>query len=305
MMKNRYPALEVVALVTLFLAATIVYAGEKKFEKKFSVSPGGTLTLKTDVGSVTVTGTSSNEVRVIAEMKGSEHDLKKFEVSADQVNTGVEVVGHGPKGGIWPWDWSDVDARFQIEVPRNYNMNVETSGGDVSVSSVKGTIVGKTSGGNISAGDVEGTVRMGTSGGDVRGSRVKGELSLETSGGNVRIDSVTGNVNANTSGGSISVSNVDGKVHVETSGGNVAVKLSGGNKGIDARTSGGDIVISVPKDVGAMIDASTSGGDVVCDLPVTTSGKMDESRLRGSVNGGGEMILARTSGGNVRIRANE
>jgi hypothetical protein len=68
-------------------------------------------------------------------------------------------------------------------------------------------------------------------------------------------------------------------------------------------TSGGDIDIRVPAGTGALIDASTSGGEVICDLPITMNGKLDESRIRGTINGGGEMIRARTSGGDIRVSA--
>ena len=62
------------------------------------------------------------------------------------------------------------------------------------------------------------------------------------------------------------------------------------------------MTIAIAKSVAAMIDASTSGGDVICDLPVTVSGKISESRIKGTLNGGGELIYAHTSGGNVRIK---
>ena len=101
------------------------------------------------------------------------------------------------------------------------------------------------------------------------------------------------------------INNVDGKVRAETSGGDIVVSTSGDNKGIFAETSGGDIDITIEKSAKANIDASTSGGAVYCNLPITMSGKIDESEMRGSVNGGGNMIHAHTSGGDVRIRAPE
>jgi hypothetical protein len=41
---------------------------------------------------------------------------------------------------------------------------------------------------------------------------------------------------------------------------------------------------------------------VVCSLPVTLQGKIDESHVRGTLNGGGEVIRARTTGGDITIR---
>jgi lia operon protein LiaG len=98
------------------------------------------------------------------------------------------------------------------------------------------------------------------------------------------------------------IADVEGRVRAETSGGNVAVKVRGGNKGVHAETSGGNVEVFVAKDCAANLDASTSGGNVECDLPVTVVGKIKESSIKGTINGGGPLIYAHTSGGNVRIR---
>ena len=63
--------------------------------------------------------------------------------------------------------------------------------------------------------------------------------------------------------------------------------------------------MAIAKNSGANIDASTSGGEVTCDLPITVTGKISESRIRGTVNGGGATVHAYTSGGDIRIVALE
>jgi len=80
------------------------------------------------------------------------------------------------------------------------------------------------------------------------------------------------------------------------------VVVRGGNKGVHAETSGGNVEIAVASNVSANIDAATSGGSVECDLPVTVQGKIHESSIKGTVNGGGPLIYAHTSGGDVRIK---
>lgn len=277
--------------------------GEKKFEKKFTVSPGGTLRVATDVGSIRITGTGSNELSVVAELKGRDRDVNGFEITAEQTGNGVDVRGKGKGMHGWFWNSMDLTVDYTIQVPREYNLEVQTSGGDVSVSTLKGGIHGGTSGGNITLGSIEGKVTMETSGGDIRVEKVTGDLKMETSGGNVRIGDVKGVVDVETSGGEIELGAVDGRVHAETSGGNIRLKVAGGNEGIYAETSGGNIEVMIGKNVGAEIDAATSGGDVECDLPVTMKGKVSDSELRGTVNGGGKKIYAHTSGGNVRIKA--
>ena len=289
-------------VLTVALLAGTGCAEEKAFEKKFQVGAGGTLSLSTDAGSVTVTGTSGSEVVVTATIQGRSSDVAKFVIEAQQSGNNVEVTGKAPKD-FWRFlHGNDLDIRFTISVPVAYNVRMQTSGGDLSVGGLHGTVDGSTSGGNITVQKVEGPVKIETSGGDIRIDGLKGDMKAETSGGSVKVKNVVGNVDGETSGGNISAEDVEGKVKLETSGGNVMIKVRGANKGIHAETSGGNVTIMIAKNVGAVIDAGTSGGEVVCDLPVVVSGKISEDRVKGTVNGGGETIYAHTSGGNVRIK---
>jgi DUF4097 and DUF4098 domain-containing protein YvlB len=286
----------------LMLAVATSCADERTFEKKFSVTPGGTFTLNTDFGDVAIVGTTASEVSIVAHMKGRASDLEDFEISVYQNDAGVEVKGQGKHSGWRFWDSFNIDVRFSVNLPNEYSVRLNTAGGDIKISDIEGKIQGETSGGDLYVNDIKGEIRLNTSGGDIRAERVAGGLRMQTSGGDIIIASSTGEVEVNTSGGDIRVSSVEGKVRAETSGGDVMVKVTDGNRGVHAETSGGDIDIIVGKDIAANIDASTSGGSVICDLPVTMSGKIDESRVQGTVNGGGNLIYAHTSGGDVTLR---
>lgn len=298
---RRSHAILLLAVVTV-LSAAVALSAERTFEKKFPATPGGTLTVRIDVGTVEVTGTSGNEVSILGQIRGRERDINDFDIAAEKTSSGVELHGKVPGSRHWFWNNADLDAKFTIQVPKKYDLRIETSGGDISVTAVQGKMEGETSGGNLSLNDVEGNVDLETSGGNIRAEKVRGMVHMETSGGNINIVSATGDVDVSTSGGSIKISEVDGKIKAETSGGDVVVKARNAGKGIFAETSGGDIDIYVSKDVAANIDASTSGGEVECEFPITMKGKIDESRVRGAINGGGNTIHAHTSGGNVRIR---
>jgi lia operon protein LiaG len=82
----------------------------------------------------------------------------------------------------------------------------------------------------------------------------------------------------------------------------VQCELVGPNRGITATTSGGDVRVTIPKDARGTLDAQSSGGDITTDFPVGTT-RTAEHRLSGPINGGGEAIVARTSGGNIKLTA--
>ena len=299
-MKYSIHFLSVAALAFAFMFPGI--AADKQFDKTFSVSSGGTLHLTTDVGSIKITGGSGTEVVVKVDVRGSESFVKDFKFEAWQEGGDVHVKAQVPKSVWRMFSSSNQDAKFTVTVPKKYNIDASTAGGDVAVMGIEGTVRGSTSGGDISAAEVVGNVSIETSGGDVEVTQVEGMVEAETSGGDVVVKSVKGDVRGETSGGNVKVDGVEGAVKAETSGGNVMVVVRGGNKGVHAETSGGNVEIAIASNVSANLDAATSGGSVECDLPVTVQGKISEYSIKGTVNGGGPLIYAHTSGGNVRIR---
>jgi DUF4097 and DUF4098 domain-containing protein YvlB len=292
--------------IFLFLLALLLppagLAEEKTFERTLSASPGGTLTVNADVGDVIITPDGGTGVRVVAKMKGRENDLDKVTIEAAEVSGGVEVTGRIKKSGWKFWENWNSEVVYTIAVPREYNLRLRTAGGDITVSGVKGGLDAHTSGGDVRVSAVEGKLGLHTSGGDIVVEKGTGDLLAETSGGDIRIQGGRGRLELSTSGGDIRASDLDGKISAETSGGNIVIVATGENQGIAAETSGGDIEISIRRNAGATIEASTWGGDVTCDLPLSVQGKISEGQIRGTVNGGGSPIKARTSGGDVRIK---
>lgn len=275
----------------------------KHVERTLTVNPGGTLMLESDLGNVEVDTWDKNEVLVIADATGSENNIERLDIAITQENNNVKVTGRYAESGWMGWHSQNIDVTYKITVPKKYFVRAQSSGGNMAVRNLDGNATLETSGGNVEAESINGTVDLRTSGGNVTASRVEGNVQLTTSGGEIRCSDIAGEVNSHTSGGDVEMTNVNGKISTETSGGSIHISMAGDNKGVYAHSSGGDIRISAKETIKAMLDASTSGGRVRCELPITVKGDMDESQLRGAINGGGEVIRAETSGGDVRIVA--
>lgn len=230
------------AVLMPFLLIGTALGGERRFERTFDVTPGGTLVVVTETGSVSVTGTDARQVTILAVMRGRPSSVEDFELTARQSEKGVEVRGERPGRSFWPWD--DLEIDLTIRVPRAYNVKLETAGGSITLASLQGKADGRTSGGSIVVRDVEGPVTMETSGGDVRAEGIAGDMRLETSGGMITVRQCRGVLDANTSGGDIEISGVEGSVSAETSGGDIDIRIAPQTAAtIDASTSGGDITI--------------------------------------------------------------
>lgn len=274
----------------------------RHIEKSFSVKSGGNLVLDTDAGDVDVVTWDRDEVLVKVDIEGTDRRSEKFDVKFSTEGDRVTVIGKSGDNSFFKWDVGNLDIHYYVSVPKKFTVKASTSGGNMTLRDLEGDVRFETSGGNLSIEAVEGTVNVSTSGGNIDVRKIKGSVKGETSGGNVRADNVAGDVNVQTSGGEIELESIDGSVHAETSGGGITLKLTGENKGVDVHSSGGDINIYVSESIAANLEASTSGGRVRCELPITVKGDMSDDELRGKINGGGNVIRAETSGGDVRIK---
>jgi hypothetical protein len=275
---------------------------DRHIEKKYSVGEHASINLDTDVGEVVIEQGSTDEVEITVDISGTSRRVEQFDVQITNNGNEVSISGKIDDGSIFKWNMGDLNVKYHILTPKKSDVRGSTAGGDVNISGLIGEVKFNTSGGNIAVETLEGDIDVGTSGGNVYAKDIKGKLKLQTSGGTVECERVEGDLDAGTSGGNVKVSDTKGgAVRTETSGGDITITLTGQNKGIDAHTSGGDILIYVQDNIAATLDASTSGGRVKCEFPITVEGDIDESALHGDINGGGSVIRAETSGGDIKI----
>ena len=288
----------VAALSLLVLASPA--AAESRIEKNLELQPGGQLVLESDVGSVRVDGASRSGAHIVITSErddlNNELDLK---FSSD---AGIAHVTARRKDTSF-WSHS-LSVHFEIEVPTETRTEIHTSGGDISISGLRGAADMKTSGGPIEVTGLIGNLDAYTSGGPIRAREVTGNAQLGTSGGPIDVEALDGNLKAHTSGGGIRINRVSGYVEAKTSGGPIRATYSPGNRhGGELETSGGPIEVAIDPSANLNLDASTSGGSVSSDLPVRIVGTVTHSRIQGSIGAGGEELHLHTSGGSIHIRA--
>jgi len=306
---------------TLLLTAGLLAIGpisafakiERVVEKTFTVQPGGWLKVETQGGDVRVRTSNDTTVKVVAKEQinaGSEGEadelLKNLTLTIEQSGEGVTATSKYEKtfSGFHWGSWPPVQVSFEVTVPTNYNVNLRTSGGDLTVDDLAGKVHARTSGGNVVLGKISGDIEAGTSGGDVKLVEGAATVKLNTSGGNISVERAVGATDLDTSGGDIKIGSVENTLHASTSGGNVSAGIVGALKGdCVLGTSGGRVRVKVDKGAAFELDASTSGGDVEADgLTITIEhGGAGRSRLAGKVNGGGPLLRLRSSGGDIVV----
>jgi hypothetical protein len=271
------------AIAFICIASASAQAAEKKLDRTFTVAPGGMLTVEADGSSIEVSGNDGYQVIVHMFSRSAEEDLEKIEMDASQHGNDVAVtLKHGKSSWFSLRNWNR-EEKIQVSVPRRYRVDAHTSGGGVELR------------------DTTGDASLRSSGGGITAKNVNGNVEARTSGGGIHVDTVRGDVDADTSGGEVQLLHIDGKIRGNSSGGGVRCSLVGANRGIKATTSGGGIVVMVPRGTKGSVDLSTSGGGVKSEFALESSVKKDDS-IVGLLNGGGAAIYAHTSGGSVSLR---
>jgi hypothetical protein len=226
----------------------------------FDVKLGGQLTVQTDAGSIKVETHDKATIELRVKVEDKEGD--NFSYSHELTNGNLTIIGEIEQNKGWV---RNLKVEFNLLIPENYNVNLNTSGGSLFIEDLIGELNASTSGGSISVGNID------------------GDIKLRTSGGSINTDSITGNIDAHTSGGSINVK-IDKQL----------------TKDAKLTTSGGSITAYLISDIQIDIYASTSGGRVKSDFEI--DGRVKKMSVKGSINGGGPKLILKTSGGSIKIK---
>jgi len=315
------------SFLVFILALTASAASEDNISQHVDSTPGGKLVVDIDFGTIAVTAGADDKVALEAHRKidfGDQAREKEYfsatPVAITKEGNVVTVRARSSTQKSW-WNFghSETHGQYTIRVPKKFETDLRTDGGDVTISEVTGNTTVKTSGGKLGLNHLEGNLTANTSGGSIEVEDCRGPIKIETSGGDITVADGTGTLEARTSGGRIEVRNFSGNTEVKTSGGNLNLQRIAGK--LIGKTSGGSIQASIPADVVGDVKLQTSAGNIDVSLSATATvdidartsvGKIfsrlqfetsdgDSEHLRGKLNGGGKSVKLETSVGNITI----
>jgi hypothetical protein len=242
------------------------------------VAEGGHLVFRVDRGSVSVEPGPANRLLCVVRLAAYSRNLDEARRCLNQylfktvpIPAGVLLNGQS----FCPANSGSLGARFEIQVPLKFDLDIQTQGGNIDVATLDGKLRAETTGGDIRAGDVrgpawvstqEGMIHLGnigqnvqasTAGGDIRVGRVNGRAILNTSGGEIVAGIVNGPVTAQTGAGDIILQAASGPVNVETGGGQIRLGECGNT--VHAETAAGNIQVA---GVRGGVNAQSAGGSI-------------------------------------------
>jgi hypothetical protein len=201
-----------------------------------------------------------------------------------------------------------------------------TGGGKITLRTARGDAMLETYGGDIVVGDVSGGVRAQTAAGNIRVQRAGGavtaitgggEVSIEKSGGTVTVRNLAGPVQlgaaqggfeCQSASGGIRLSGVTGTMRVSTSLGSIMADLTGAHLADSfLATTGGDITVLIPSNLGVTIHAENRMADtlrrIVSEFPAIPVSRVGSRVVaQGAANGGGPLLRISGAGGTIFIK---
>ncbi len=293
----KLSAILTLSLLAILLMGKLTLADDARllFEKTISTESGKELITSLVAGGIEISTWDKNEVNV--KVYGNDEAEEKIIFSAEQTSTGVKVEGKQKDSK----NFKNLTIRVEIIVPKNYDLKLYSSGGNLSVKDLTGKIETNTSGGNIKIDNTTGNLEAYTAGGNVAISVSSGDIKVSTSGGKISVDDFNGNVDVSTAGGDIVLEGKNGKIDASTAGGSIKLDYEGKNMGVDMSTLGGNINASLPGDFDADADIGTLAGKITCDFAKVQKDNHVSSYIRAKFNNGGETFKCTTSAGNITV----
>jgi len=218
-------------------------------EESFNVSEGGKLEINIPASDIRIRTGDSETAKIVYRVNAPDKEdaqefFEKLDLSSSQ--SGDTIRMKGGKRVSFNFTWRKrVSGTAEITIPKRFNVDARTSGGDIDLGDLSGELVLNTSGGDITIGDANGKnaslrtsggdidtdnviydkIKIETSGGDIDLNDVKGDdVEVRTSGGDIAADKVSGNVvDLSSSGGDLEIDNISGKLKARTSGGNIEI----------------------------------------------------------------------------------
>jgi hypothetical protein len=299
---------------SLLLAITLAFALNAhagsglrdEISDSFAVKPGGTLNFDSDLASVEITTSETDTLRAefIREFKvntAQEADALRQKLDVQMTKTGndVKIIVRWA-GGRNDRELQRVRVSFRIAMPRKFNLDLRTTGSG-RIGDLDGTVKAVMRGGSLQFHNVTGPVTARADGGSVSIQDIGGDLDAIANGGSVTAGRTNGKVMVRANGGSVSIAEATDAIDAKAAGGSVAAYISKQPHG-DSRliAEAGNVELRLPESIAINVDASCSAGHLSSDFSLL--GHADNEHWKGTMNGGGPLVMVRASAGNIYLR---
>jgi len=280
-------------VVALAVAGTLLASDGDDVRGSFTrtLTVNGPVDLEVSTGSGDVTVRTGNNGSVVIRAKihghggwsGASSDLQS-RVREIEAHPPVEQDGNHLRVGRLASDLGhNISIDYEMEVPVETALNVQSGSGDLSVEGTHGALEAHSGSGDMKVRNIEGSVRIHTGSGDAKFEGITGD----------RVEIETGS-------GDIELRDLHSALHVRTGSGDINAEGAPTGDWV-LHTGSGGVTLKVPDGTGFDLDAHTNSGDISTGMTVETQGTMGHGELRGKVRGGGVRLEVNTGSGDINI----
>jgi hypothetical protein len=259
---------KLILVLSFCLPLLALSAIAEEWSKSFTVSSKPALRVDTNDAAIEITRGTGSTIAARVTTEGYPIGSDGVRVSERQDGDKVELNVRVPNQSGFHMNWHDRRVRIEVQVPAEIALDLHSSDGHINVD--------------------------GTS----------GNTRIDTSDGAIEVHNFSGSIHARTSDGHITVDGVVNELYLNSGDGNINLTVRPGSKmdrGWLIHTGDGRVDAKLPGDLSAELYAHTGDGRITTDFPVTVSGSMDRGRMRGKLNGGGELLEISTGDGGIHV----
>jgi DUF4097 and DUF4098 domain-containing protein YvlB len=306
--------------IAVFLATDLA-AKTYSFAYTDTIAVSGRVQLQLNLlaGNVFITGSQDSYVVIEATKHVHSVSMDDASLAADRIvldvarnddrisiKTSVRPRDGNPKD-VWEKvigaDRSDQIDRVDlvIAVPMETSIEVTNTTGQVGIQNILGDVTVNSTGSDVGLNAIEGTIEVETGGlmtsgellfGPVTVRQAQGEIGLRYVSGDIRLKSVSANITILQEAGSIELACGSGKVDIRTA-------LEGDSDFL-VETESGDIRFSVPPTASGEMKIGSQLGEIRTDIPISVSSYSSRG-ISGTFGRGGVKITLLSGTGDVTV----
>jgi hypothetical protein len=248
-----------------------------KYERTVQLSEPMTMnslfSAKSYDGRITVTGEDTTDCSVTATIVARAGSEAKAKQIAEKTNLSLERTSNRLTVNVEKplplWINQCVDVNFDVKLPINSNLELNTTDGDITVENINGIV-------DVKTGD--------------------GKIELLQAGPKIKARSFDGTVRVRENTGDVDIKTFDGKINVTYS------EDASGICNISLITNDGTIDLNTPADFSANAEISTNDGSIQSDLPIQITGKLSRKKIKGIIGTGQGNLYIKSGDGTIRIK---
>jgi DUF4097 and DUF4098 domain-containing protein YvlB len=290
-------------LAAALMSTAALAAPAAQFSRQVPIGAQDRVNVSNIAGTVAISTWDRREIDVQGELGSG---IERVEVNQDTGNVDIKVV---VKDGDW-WNGQsqkDSEARLQIRVPADVQLDISTVSAPITVSGVRGRMRMKS---------VSGDIRSSILGNDLDAKTVSGNVQLTGSNpqANVRATSVSGNVDLIQIGGDVDARSTSGDVDIDSKGssdlrahtvsGDIGVRgVLASDADLDLQSVSGRVKIAAQAPAGFRYDVSSFSGTIrnCFGYDVERNDVPGNSHLSGVRGEGKGSLRAKSHSGNVEL----